>query len=825
MSPHAVILPVTILFVSVLYAQQPITDRFIVEMNSALSAGQWDRAMQLNDSVLHYAQVETPDDAATMLWGSWIRVRILLVRQEFETCRQFLVKTIKTYEHTTPTKYHARLHAELGSVYIGTKDLELAISSFHDALKASDTLDHVTSVIIYESLAQAHMESWQPDSALKYIDLALHADTIHEKLKMRGHVTNVMYKAMILAHMDRHAEAESLGLFALESPWLNREQVSHSYILAEMATIYFLQDAYIQALQYIQEADALYRQNLDSTGWYYEFLAEQGIYRLALGQVDTAIHFFQAIPPLVKQEMESKTSFLSVRGREVYADRSANMSDYLITMLHHAPESDFGREVYDFLAFYKGFSMRSLKTLQRTVYEINDPVLTTRHQQWINTRSVYYGQLGKGAVTDSLRKVLEHTERVLFQRADSLQGDHLSSMTWNLVSGRLHVGEVAIEFVRFADILNDEQMRYGAVLIRPDSERPRYVSLCTETEITAALARRFGETDFEFIHRIYDRDNQLYDLIWKRLEDELGGSTKVYLAASGVLHQLAHDAIRTPSGEPLSARHQIVMLNSTAELPTRQSFKVGQNPPSAVLYGGIAYDVDVPERSKNREVDSMNVHMRYGGRLQADWKFLEQTQVEVKSIKDILETVGGSCTLRDGLLATEHALSADLANGTPEIVHIATHGLSVKRNSSGLARSQSEGYAQSGLVMAAANDCFKAKATIEGFGDGILTGPEIASLNMLGTKLVVLSACESGLGEVSRTDEVFGLQRAFKIAGVDHILYTLWKVPDQTTMEFMEAFYKNLAEGQPLHSAFAAAKSDMQARYPTYYWASFQLIY
>jgi CHAT domain-containing protein len=114
---------------------------------------------------------------------------------------------------------------------------------------------------------------------------------------------------------------------------------------------------------------------------------------------------------------------------------------------------------------------------------------------------------------------------------------------------------------------------------------------------------------------------------------------------------------------------------------------------------------------------------------------------------------------------------------------------------------------------------------VEGIEDGILTAAEIARLNLSGARLVVLSACQTGLGDVKHSEGVVGLQRAFKRAGVETLVMSLWEVDDAATSILMDAFYRQWLEGKSKQEAFKEAQRRVRAEYPApYYWASFVLM-
>ena len=130
---------------------------------------------------------------------------------------------------------------------------------------------------------------------------------------------------------------------------------------------------------------------------------------------------------------------------------------------------------------------------------------------------------------------------------------------------------------------------------------------------------------------------------------------------------------------------------------------------------------------------------------------------------------------------------------------------------------------RTGIVLAGANDVWR-NQYYDRKEDGVLTALEVATLDLRRTKLVVLSACETGLGDIRGTEGVYGLQRAFKMAGVDYLIMSLWQIPDKETEEFMTAFYKKLIKTKDIRTAFNQTQKQMREKYDPYYWAAFVLI-
>jgi CHAT domain-containing protein len=149
----------------------------------------------------------------------------------------------------------------------------------------------------------------------------------------------------------------------------------------------------------------------------------------------------------------------------------------------------------------------------------------------------------------------------------------------------------------------------------------------------------------------------------------------------------------------------------------------------------------------------------------------------------------------------------------PRVLHLATHGFFLADRTSRGTISESP-LLRSGLALSGANTWLAGGASLSRAGDGLLTAEEVTGLDLLGTELVVLSACETGLGEVRAGEGVFGLRRSFQLAGAAAVVMSLWKVPDAATRELMRAFYRHLLAGVARAEALRRAQREVRSRYP-----------
>ena len=166
----------------------------------------------------------------------------------------------------------------------------------------------------------------------------------------------------------------------------------------------------------------------------------------------------------------------------------------------------------------------------------------------------------------------------------------------------------------------------------------------------------------------------------------------------------------------------------------------------------------------------------------------------------------------------------------PQLLQIATHGFyytSERAANVDYLKGYSDAMMLSGIVLSGGNAAWRGKDLPDGVLGGILTANNIARLDLSGTEMVVLSACQSGQGKAT-SEGLYGLQRAFKKAGVGTMVMALWNVSDKVATEFMTTFYEQLASKQckwNKHQAFERTKSIIREKYPDpFYWAAFVML-
>lgn len=214
---------------------------------------------------------------------------------------------------------------------------------------------------------------------------------------------------------------------------------------------------------------------------------------------------------------------------------------------------------------------------------------------------------------------------------------------------------------------------------------------------------------------------------------------------------------------------------------------------------------------------------------------LPGTAVEVQSIASLLRAKNWQVAIYEQENALEEALKAAQH---PRVLHLSTHGFFLSDQQ--IKRTQSlfeqpvgleDPMLRSGLFLAGADRVLAGEPPLADADNGVLTAYEAATLNLQGTELVVLSACETGLGQTQGGEGVFGLRRALQEGGAESVLMSMWSVPDHETQELMTLFYQKWIGGKEKHEALREVQNELRGRVKAryggdlaYYWGAFVLV-
>ena len=479
---------------------------------------------------------------------------------------------------------------------------------------------------------------------------------------------------------------------------------------------------------------------------------------------------------------------------------------------------------YNGQLFSKGLLLNAELEIQNLIEKSGDKAFAERYNKIRSDRAMldhlYQIPPDKRQMNaDSLANVIEREEKLFVESSKEL-GDYTRDLaiTWKDVQNKMTDEDLAVEFANFYD---EDRMVYVAIVLKRGMTAPELVQInMSKIDSTS-----------------YYKKPELYNIVWKPLLKYLKGVKNVYFAPSGKFHSIGIEYLPDDKNKIFAKKYNVYRLTSTREIALE---KTPNTETKAAVYGGIIYDfskgdwADLKDYNDEivaefRDIPDLTETQRAG------IGYLKGAEVEAQEVVSILRD--GNYLVSEGsdVYATEESFKK-LAGTGVKLIHIATHGFYEPANKKSFSDFLSTGnkndkeslsLSRSGLFLAGAAsalDPVKRKDIPEGVDDGILTAKEISRLDFSGLDLVVLSACQTGLGEVTG-EGVFGLQRGFKKAGAQTIVMSLWKVDDAATKDLMTEFYKNFVSGLTKREAFVTAQDFLREKYTDpQKWAAFIMV-
>ena len=445
------------------------------------------------------------------------------------------------------------------------------------------------------------------------------------------------------------------------------------------------------------------------------------------------------------------------------------------------------------------------------------------------------------------RNIIEKTDRnavllsklydyILFSKSllldtEILQGANNISrlnINWKDIQQQLSDDAIAIEFISTMED-NEHYNTYHALVIDKKISSPRMITL-------------YSESDLEEIKKNEARNisDIVGELIWKPILAQYSRVKDIYFSPDGILHMLPIEYYSADGINSMSGQYNMYRLSSTKDLVQKNK---NRHTNSAILYGGLDYNQLTENTSRDNSSEMPSMWRGIAERGGFDPLF--NTALETQEIKDLLTKKNISTTLYSGETGTEESFR-NLSGQSHGIIHLATHGMYVNPDNVDIKKNENNfdflesmtnlndpvkedvTLTHSFLVMAGGNRVISRIPVTDKNKDGILTSKEISQLDLRGVDLVVLSACESALGDINNGG-VYGLQRGFKKAGANTIVMSLDKVDDEATRILMVEFYRNLMSGKTKRQSFQEAQQYLRkvdnGKYDNpKFWASFIML-
>ncbi|HAI76997.1 MAG TPA: hypothetical protein DCM08_12195 [Microscillaceae bacterium] len=561
-----------------------------------------------------------------------------------------------------------------------------------------------------------------------------------------------------------------------------------------------------------------------------------------LQRFDKAELLYKDAVNIVLEQIEQNFASLSEEEkRQFYEANRQFFNNFMLYVANVASQSevvgglslDILGDAYNLLLATKGLLLSSTSKIRRRIAQSGNQVLIEKFQQWQEQRDLIAKLYNVGEI--ELRKK-GYDLKVLVQQANQLEKElttlskdfgstyQSGSTHWLDIKSKLQPDEAAVEIIRVQQ--SQDTVIYVALIISNETTtHPDFVVFTNGAE----LEKRYLNY-YKNIIRSQREDEYSYEKFWQPLQGKLKSYKRIYFSPDGVFTQININTLRMPnSNDYLVDLFDIVLLTNTKEL--LDPVASADDQPKAVLLGNPSFAIQV----KAQTALSVDLSDQQDSWIKsAVFQPLPGTGVEVNEIDKLLSKEQWDTQLYLEKLATEEVIKR---LQSPTILHIATHGFFIPMQELELAMKANLGEAASnekkinpmllsGLVLAGVTDYFAQNERTKDLTreDGILTAYEAMDLNLDNTEMVVLSACETGLGKVQSGEGVYGLQRALRIAGARLILMSLWKVDDAATQELMNLFYEEWLKNKDKRAAFKAAQKKLRAKYNhPYYWGAFVL--
>ena len=760
-------------------------------------------------------------------------------------------------EYASSLNNLAVLYSDMGQ-YEKAESFYIEAKNIREKALGKEDPDYASSQY---NLALLYYDMGQYDKAEP---LYIEAKNIREKALGKGHpdyAQSCNNLALLYRRIGQYEKAEPLYIEAknIQEKALGKAHPDYAIILNGLAVLYSDKGQYEKSEPLLIEAKNIREKALGKAHPKYTQscinLAE--LYWVTNNPIKADSLYKEAF--IIKyHQVQKNLQFISEKEMAGFIENIIGGNDFYNSFYYKSYSHTAAGEPYTISFLSRNLILYSSQQIKKLINSSNDKIALVDYEKWSALKKQLAAFYSSGKNVPYV-KTLEDSADVLeknLKRVSSGFKKIQEDKTWQDIQKTLKENETAIEFVEFHYNTGKrwtDSTYYIALMLKKDMPEPLLVPLFEKKQLDSLLLRTGNKNTTANVKALYYSrgagietktaiSQSLYKLIWKPLEKELKGINTVYYAPAGLLHRIAFAALPVNNKQVLSDQYKLIQLATTASV-TEQVVSFVNASDNIQLFGGIKYDTDssaLKQAANIYTLNKANIAVRsLPNNLERSgtFNYLPGTQAEIETIGKLAKVAKNHVSVLSGDSASEESFKALEGKASPSVIHIATHGFFFpdpkqdKKNpdifeTSGKVFRQSDNpLFRSGLLFAGANYAWSGKQ-IQGIEDGILTAYEVSNMYLPNTKLVVLSACETALGDIQGSEGVYGLQRAFKMAGVENLVMSLWKVPDQETSEFMQIFYKNMFERQSISDAFYLAQTTMKNKYreEPFKWAAWVLV-
>ena len=724
----------------------------------------------------------------------------------------------------------AKTFITLSEINIALGDYDKAYENISKAIKVEEGHFGREHITVAKSISQQALilfyQGGFNDKAHRLLEESL--DIINKKLGNRNpKYAEELKNLAIVAIAQKNYDEAFNSLELAEKIWISkvgkRNNVNASEIYLLTGDLYYQQFNYAKAKEYYEKAKKLYAKffNSDHPDYvkvvsklskvYYMQGDTNNANKSIIEAIDSYNLFIQKYFPALSEREKTKFWNTIKHDFEFY-------NTIAITQMAHDPK--LVEKMYNNALTTKALLLSSSIKIRQNIMTSGDTVLINNYSNWLSKKELLTQALSMSdeqLIENDINQAALSSEVELLEKQLSEQSTIFSQssqdkrITWENVRDALSANEVAVEMIRirYFDHVFTDSVIYALLYVKNDGKKAKPgISLINQGK---ELEHKFFKVyRNSIIYKIEDRFS--YEAYWKPLKEIAGEYGTIYLSADGVFNQINLEAIPTGDGKYVLDNSNIILVSNTKEIyfnkirtrniqPEKRALMFG-NPDFYLSATASNKITDLPGTA--REINELKTILRNNGWIAQDYMELAAQEGEVKNLDN------------------------------PKVFHIATHGFfkpseDSEAQDNSLEVNKNKAYEnpllRTGLLLSGAGDILDHTETNFNSEAGILTAYEAMNLNLDQTELVVLSACETGLGDLQVGEGVYGLQRAFLVAGAKTLIMSMFKVDDDATQMLMVNFYKKWLETGEMRKSFINAKKEVRNVYKEpIYWGSFIMI-
>lgn len=605
--------------------------------------------------------------------------------------------------------------------------------------------------------------------------------------------------------------------------------ISKNHHIAEAAIItcdYLINNNSHQFIESAEDFDRNYNTN--------HFSLEIYLLKYNLGKTDESRNLLIDNLELVNSKISEKFHLLSEQEKYNYYDSFSGYYQFINNYLNDY-DPEFIKKFINLRFYSRSFLFNNSNKINNAVKQNEELIIelknnTNKINKVVENNGVYI------LVVDSLKRRNREIEKIL---SIDFKSEYIPTL--NDFNNELQLDEAYVEIIRInkqsrhaviaPDIKNKftDSISYGAIIIKKNT-KPKFILIDDTNRLENEFVSLFKS---KLINK--QQDTESYHLLFEPIEKELQSLKNIYFVTDGAYNAINIESIYNPAKKQYIIEYLNIkqIQNIRGLIDKKTEFKFSKST-KVSLFGNPDFNLKIENKDQIENLLVTPMDREVTNEIKKSIKIspLRGTQLEIDNIKSILKEVNFTAEIYLDSLASEDNLKNV---NSPDILHIATHGYflkddensKTKRSISSLINDDFKGnsYLKSGLLLAGAQNTLNNNG-FKGINNGIINAEEVKNLNLLNTELVVLSACETGLGDNLVGQGVIGLPRAFMIAGAKSVIMSLWSISDSKTQQLMTLFYNNMIKNQMTkEEALRQAKLEMKNIYPEpYYWAGFVLL-